>query len=264
MEYSEYLQSIGQTLKWLRRENGVTQAKLAEATKLNYRHYQNIEAGRVNISIESLIRLSAFLAIDLPSFFRIVEEKPWSIVTKGRAKPNLKNWLELSNFLTRYPSLANTEDLRTLFYCKIDDIRKANRIQIKTFSFPVVEILEFSRENSRCQWANDSALDFFGPDIYASKSDRWFSNIMDLGVACNNVENILKNRVPNFYHEVKLKDGRGIESNIGVVGVSRLSNEGNLAGVSVACFSPSDLGLNNLEPKTINSNFSDRSSTLVQ
>jgi transcriptional regulator with XRE-family HTH domain len=56
--FSTYLRQIGRNIKGARQKRGLRQSDVETAAGLSYRHYQNIEAGKVNVTIETLFRLS--------------------------------------------------------------------------------------------------------------------------------------------------------------------------------------------------------------
>ncbi len=63
MKFDDYLKTIGLNIKAVRAARGKRQVDVSEGTGLAYRHYQNIEAGRVNITFETIFRLSSYFKI---------------------------------------------------------------------------------------------------------------------------------------------------------------------------------------------------------
>ena len=57
-ESSEVLINLGKRIKALRLERNWTQEKLAERAKINDKEVSHIEAGRRNITIETLVKLA--------------------------------------------------------------------------------------------------------------------------------------------------------------------------------------------------------------
>ena len=57
------LESIAANILRLRRSHGLTQEELSEATGLEMRFLQRVERGKVNISIETLVRLANALEV---------------------------------------------------------------------------------------------------------------------------------------------------------------------------------------------------------
>lgn len=60
---------IAKNLKLLRKIHRVTQQELSSKLELNYRHYQSIEAGKVDLKLSTLERLADFFGIPLQCFF---------------------------------------------------------------------------------------------------------------------------------------------------------------------------------------------------
>jgi transcriptional regulator with XRE-family HTH domain len=58
MRLHEYLLKLGRNIKSARVHAGLRQIDVNELTGLTYRHYQSIEAGRVNVTVGTLCRLS--------------------------------------------------------------------------------------------------------------------------------------------------------------------------------------------------------------
>jgi transcriptional regulator with XRE-family HTH domain len=58
MRLPDYLKKIGRNIKNARERKGLRQIDVYEKTGLTYRHYQNIEAGRINLTVSTLCRLS--------------------------------------------------------------------------------------------------------------------------------------------------------------------------------------------------------------
>ena len=63
-DFQEYLKLIGSNLKKERIAKGVTQEKMAEINNIDYKYYQRIESGHVNITMKTLYKLSESLKID--------------------------------------------------------------------------------------------------------------------------------------------------------------------------------------------------------
>lgn len=58
MKTTQFLRKIGQNIKEARIKAGMRQIDVNEKTGLTYRHYQNIEAGRINLTVATLCKLS--------------------------------------------------------------------------------------------------------------------------------------------------------------------------------------------------------------
>jgi transcriptional regulator with XRE-family HTH domain len=65
MNLHTVLRRLGRNLKEARRVAGLTQIEVHSRTGITYRHYQNIEAGRVNVTLETLVRLANVFHVTL-------------------------------------------------------------------------------------------------------------------------------------------------------------------------------------------------------
>jgi transcriptional regulator with XRE-family HTH domain len=54
---------FGQRVSFLRKKRKITQAKLAAEAGIDYRHYQDIEAGKVNISLQTIESIASVLSV---------------------------------------------------------------------------------------------------------------------------------------------------------------------------------------------------------
>ncbi|TGL18015.1 XRE family transcriptional regulator [Leptospira bourretii] len=64
MELEEFLNKIGKKIKKLRKEQGLTQENLDEGDNaVPVRTLQDIEAGKANVTIESLLKISKHLKV---------------------------------------------------------------------------------------------------------------------------------------------------------------------------------------------------------
>lgn len=61
--------AIGMRLRQLRKARGWTQEKAAEATGVDWRHIQMIEAGQLNVTVLTLVRLAEGFGVQLGAFF---------------------------------------------------------------------------------------------------------------------------------------------------------------------------------------------------
>lgn len=65
MGFGKYLQHVGRNIKAARIRAGLRQVDIEEKIGLNYRHYQDIEAGKSNLSLETLCRLAKLFKVDI-------------------------------------------------------------------------------------------------------------------------------------------------------------------------------------------------------
>lgn len=53
----QFQRRIGHIIKLIRKEKRLTQATAAEKMSINYRHYQDIESGKINLKIDTLFKI---------------------------------------------------------------------------------------------------------------------------------------------------------------------------------------------------------------
>ena len=68
-DFQKFLKLMGSNLKKARIDQGFTQEKLAEINNIDYKYYQRIEAGNVNITMKTLCKLSESLKINPVKLF---------------------------------------------------------------------------------------------------------------------------------------------------------------------------------------------------
>ncbi|GIX46526.1 MAG: hypothetical protein KatS3mg131_0737 [Candidatus Tectimicrobiota bacterium] len=64
----DVLGRLGKRLRQLRQARGLTQWQVAERG-INYKYYQRIERGRINVTVRTLARLAALLEVPLHELF---------------------------------------------------------------------------------------------------------------------------------------------------------------------------------------------------
>jgi transcriptional regulator with XRE-family HTH domain len=75
MKFDAYLRQLGKNIKAARTRRGMKQMDIHEGSGVTYRHYQNIEAGRVNVTIETLFRLAAILGVRIEELVRDINNR---------------------------------------------------------------------------------------------------------------------------------------------------------------------------------------------
>ncbi len=80
MDINEVRKELGSKLKEIRKIKGFTQEVLAEKAKLNYKYLGELERGKVNVSLDSLLRISQALEINIGDLFRRKEETILQII----------------------------------------------------------------------------------------------------------------------------------------------------------------------------------------
>ncbi|MFQ6702946.1 MAG: helix-turn-helix domain-containing protein [Alphaproteobacteria bacterium] len=68
------LKKLGERIKKLRKEAGISQEKLAELAGLDRTYINGVENGRRNISIINMEKICIALEISLVDFFNFLEE----------------------------------------------------------------------------------------------------------------------------------------------------------------------------------------------
>jgi len=64
MEMENFLKEFGKQLKTTRKQMGLSQVAAAQNMHIDYRHYQNIEGGKINLRLDTLIKLVKFYNLD--------------------------------------------------------------------------------------------------------------------------------------------------------------------------------------------------------
>ena len=64
MEMESFLKEFGKQLKTTRKQMGLSQVNAAQNMRIDYRHYQNIEGGKINLRLDTLIKLVKFYSLD--------------------------------------------------------------------------------------------------------------------------------------------------------------------------------------------------------
>ncbi len=64
MEMESFLKEFGKQLKTTRKQMGLSQVSAAQNMHIDYRHYQNIEGGKINLRLDTLIKLVKYYSLD--------------------------------------------------------------------------------------------------------------------------------------------------------------------------------------------------------
>jgi transcriptional regulator with XRE-family HTH domain len=70
---SEILKKIGDRVRLIRKENGLSQEKLAELANIHPNFLGGIERGERNTTVESLVKVTSALGITMEELFRCTE-----------------------------------------------------------------------------------------------------------------------------------------------------------------------------------------------
>ena len=63
------LQAVGQRIRELREERGLTQAQVAERLESQVGNYQNVEHGKRNVTMETLVNIATVLDVPIEELF---------------------------------------------------------------------------------------------------------------------------------------------------------------------------------------------------
>lgn len=66
---------VGLRIAELRRERGTTQAEFAATVGMSERNYRNIEAGRMNVTLDTLVRIAGSLGVPIAALFELATER---------------------------------------------------------------------------------------------------------------------------------------------------------------------------------------------
>ena len=64
IEMEQFLKEFGKSLKTSRKQMGLSQVIAAQNMRIDYRHYQNIEGGKINLRLDTLMKLVKFYGLD--------------------------------------------------------------------------------------------------------------------------------------------------------------------------------------------------------
>lgn len=70
MESTNFLKEVGQNLREARKKAGMRQVEVETKAGVAYRHYQDIEAGKVNVSLDTLCRLAGAFSTTVSNLTR--------------------------------------------------------------------------------------------------------------------------------------------------------------------------------------------------
>lgn len=155
MESKDDLRSeIGKALQWLRKNLALTQYQLAALAHLDYRHYQNIETGRVEVKVETLKRICDALGLELSAFFAIKDRKPWLFEKLGRTRGGGE--LYVFHIEYEHSSFRMLDEVRQLLTGFGRDLAEGQHDRLHDTDFGCAEV----DANGRCLWKNQAAASF--------------------------------------------------------------------------------------------------------
>lgn len=121
---------IAKNLKLLRKISRITQQELSTKLELNYRHYQSIEAGKVDLKLSTLERLSDYFKIPIQCFF-----------SPGLAMATMR--LDSFDFPSFYVQVYDPRSLNYLYWCRgtseITGLASFTDMTPASFAYPIQE-----------------------------------------------------------------------------------------------------------------------------
>lgn len=146
---------IAKNLKLLRKIHRITQQDLSSKLELNYRHYQSIEAGKVDLKLSTLERLAEFFGVPLQCFF-------------GPALSMDSLELETQKFDHFLVQVLDSDDLAFLKACQtsleMTGLNSLSGLRPTDFSYPIQEgrkrvetsleqVVKKTKEKGECHFA---------------------------------------------------------------------------------------------------------------
>ncbi len=197
MDVESLSSEIGKCLQWLRKSLLLTQYQLASFTELDYRHYQNIESGRVEVKVETLKRICSSFGIGLSTFFYLLDRRPWlgEPVTRSKANGDLYLYrliLEQAKFRLLPPVRDFVSEWGRA-------IAEGHRDTLKDCGRPCVEV----DAEIRVLWKNTAAADLL------LNGDRDIT-LLIAEERINGLQSALKefweSKLNSFYYEVPVRE----------------------------------------------------------
>ena len=198
MEVRDELRSeIGKGLQWLRKSLALTQYQLAALAHLDYRHYQNIETGRVEVKVETLKRICDAFGFGLSAFFSLVDRKPWLQEKTGKLRGS--GDVYVFRIEHEHSHFRLFTEVKELLLGWGRDLAEGNRDSLLGSPFPCFEI----DRKGKCLWKNHSSheLPQIGLSSHISES---FAANSDGGSFLSSVEQFFEKRLKSIYQEVIL------------------------------------------------------------
>lgn len=100
----EFHRLLGLKLKQLRKKLRITQVEAAAGLGMNYRHYQDIEAGKSDIKMSSLLKISAFFKVSMDELMTVDP----AMVSKGLISQVERAFRDVADY---FPSGAVLRDM---------------------------------------------------------------------------------------------------------------------------------------------------------
>lgn len=114
MEMETFLKEFGKQLKSTRKQMGLSQVAAAQNMHIDYRHYQNIEGGKINLRLDTLIKLVKFYSLDKATRPFNVDACMDLLTGFAKANPGNTGWERLKeNFVNNNHAGFLTFNVRT-------------------------------------------------------------------------------------------------------------------------------------------------------
>ncbi len=210
---------IGKGLQWLRKSLLLTQYQLASFTELDYRHYQNIETGRVEVKVETLKRICSTFGVGLSTFFFLLDRRPWLMEALPRTKGG--GDLYLFRMILEQACFRVLPSVRELLTKWGRDLAEGSRDNLNQSLFACVETdLEL-----KILWKNSAAL-----KVWAEHSSEHMSivEVLNTKDLRDEIDHFWNNRPNSFYLEIPVhRTGPVRQKAFAVVGLKPMLKKTN-------------------------------------
>jgi len=116
MDMENARKELGKRIREIRKIKELTQEELGEMASLSYKYVGELERGKVNVSLDSLVRISQALEIDIGDLFRKGEESVLRVTLKEKNPLSKLSYKDIQHIKTAL-RLLNTD-----FHTDIDTL----------------------------------------------------------------------------------------------------------------------------------------------
>ncbi len=205
MEIRDELRSeIGKGLQWLRKSLALTQYQLAALAHLDYRHFQNIETGRVEVKVETLKRICDAFGFSLSAFFSIVDRKPWLHEKSGKLRGS--GDVYVFRVEHEHAHFRLFDEVKEVLLGWGRDLAEGNREALQGSSFPCMEI----DRKGKCLWKNHNSSGISTFQVGSLISETFAAN-SDAGSFLSALDELFERKMKSLYQEVIISAGEGGE-----------------------------------------------------
>ncbi|RYZ59613.1 MAG: XRE family transcriptional regulator [Proteobacteria bacterium] len=211
MDVDSLSSEIGKGLQWLRKSLLLTQYQLASFTELDYRHYQNIETGRVEVKVETLKRICSTFGVGLSTFFFLLDRRPW--LTDAPTRNKGSGDLYLFRILLEQACFRVIPSVRELLGKWGRDLAEGSRDTLNQSLFPCVE----TDLSLKVLWKNGAATTAWTAE---SEDEISIVEALDTKVLREEVDHFWTNKASSFYLEMPLnRDNKQSKAAFAVIGL---------------------------------------------